>query len=124
MSTQPNQPHRMSGADWLKYFRYMPERDSPSDVRNALLVVMALIAAATFQAALNPPGGVWQQTMNDNGIWIGLVSFVATYASSTISLNIRSAACLNGQLVAVAIFFPVVTMFVAEGARRRFSTGQ
>ncbi|KAG6624595.1 hypothetical protein I3843_16G041600 [Carya illinoinensis] len=48
---RPIQPHQMSG-----------------DVRNALLVVMALIAAATFQAGLNPPGGVWQDTKNDH--WV------------------------------------------------------
>ncbi|GMY08521.1 Ankyrin repeat family protein [Fagus crenata] len=41
-------------------FTYKPGIDSKSDVRNALLVVATLIAAVTFQAGLNPPGGVWQ----------------------------------------------------------------
>uniref|UniRef100_A0A2N9ILU0 PGG domain-containing protein n=1 Tax=Fagus sylvatica TaxID=28930 RepID=A0A2N9ILU0_FAGSY len=48
----------------FKYFQYKEDRDSPSDVRNLLLVVATLIAAVTFQAGVNPPGGVWQ---DDNG---------------------------------------------------------
>ncbi|KAF4364959.1 hypothetical protein F8388_001587 [Cannabis sativa] len=41
--------------DWIKYFRYKKTRDSPSDTRNALLVVATLIATVTFQAGVNPP---------------------------------------------------------------------
>ncbi|XP_040997853.1 uncharacterized protein LOC121243852 [Juglans microcarpa x Juglans regia] len=86
MSTQPNQPavsslemdaqpierliqpdQKSADIDLDSYFKYKPERDSANDVRNALLVVLALIAAATFQAGLNPPGGVWQDTKNDHG---------------------------------------------------------
>ncbi|KAJ6777120.1 hypothetical protein OIU74_001160 [Salix koriyanagi] len=33
--------------------------------RNTLLVVTTLIVAVTFQAALNPPGGVWQDDKYD-----------------------------------------------------------
>lgn len=43
-----------------EYFRFKLGRDSPSDARNTLLVVTTLIVAVTFQAAMNPPGGVWQ----------------------------------------------------------------
>ncbi|KAL3742673.1 hypothetical protein ACJRO7_018054 [Eucalyptus globulus] len=45
---------------WLENFKYNKERDSPGDVRNALLIVAALITIATYQAVLQPPGGVWQ----------------------------------------------------------------
>lgn len=38
----------------------------PNQYRNTMLVVAVLIAAATYQAILSPPGGLWQDTvMND-----------------------------------------------------------
>ena len=46
----------------------MAEPDEPNEpkiphaIQNLLLVVVALVAATTFQAAVNPPGGVWQDT--------------------------------------------------------------
>ena len=45
----------------IREFTYKPGIDSKSDVRNSLLVVATLIAAVTFQAGVNPPGGVWQE---------------------------------------------------------------
>ncbi|KAI6702844.1 hypothetical protein NL676_011980 [Syzygium grande] len=45
---------------WFKDFEYRKGRDSPGDVRNVLLVVAALITTATYQAVLQPPGGMWQ----------------------------------------------------------------
>ncbi|XP_007052364.2 PREDICTED: uncharacterized protein LOC18614511 [Theobroma cacao] len=54
--------------DWCRYFQYKEganeeDRDkNRADARNALLVVATLIAAVTFQAGVNPPGGVWQET--------------------------------------------------------------
>ncbi|XP_018727620.1 ankyrin repeat-containing protein BDA1 [Eucalyptus grandis] len=46
--------------EWFEEFQYKKGRDSPGDVRNALLVIAALIATATYQAVLQPPGGLWQ----------------------------------------------------------------
>ncbi|CAI9765133.1 unnamed protein product [Fraxinus pennsylvanica] len=43
-----------------EYFKYDKTKDSPSKVRNTLLVVAVLIATATYQAVLSPPGSVWQ----------------------------------------------------------------
>ena len=43
-------------------------RDSPSDARTSLLVIAVLVATATFQVALNPPGGLWQDIdLSKNG---------------------------------------------------------
>lgn len=44
----------------LEYFKYNRIRDSPSEIRNCLLVIAILITTATYQAVLSPPGGVWQ----------------------------------------------------------------
>ncbi|XP_031281817.1 ankyrin repeat-containing protein BDA1-like [Pistacia vera] len=56
-NTMINNPKHSTGVskDWIKYFQFQMERDSPSDTRNALLVVAALIATVTFQAGMNPP---------------------------------------------------------------------
>ncbi|KAL7083406.1 hypothetical protein ACP275_14G159700 [Erythranthe tilingii] len=43
-----------------EYFKYDKIKESPSDARNTLLVIAVLIATATYQAVLSPPGGVWQ----------------------------------------------------------------
>ncbi|KAJ0113674.1 hypothetical protein Patl1_00073 [Pistacia atlantica] len=56
-NTLINNPKPSTGVskDWIKYFQFQMDRDSPSDTRNALLVVAALIATVTFQAGMNPP---------------------------------------------------------------------
>ncbi|KAA8515823.1 hypothetical protein F0562_018566 [Nyssa sinensis] len=50
----------------LEYFKYDQINDSPSKVRNTLLVIAVLIATATYQAVLSPPGGVWQDDSGSN----------------------------------------------------------
>ncbi|XP_047309532.1 ankyrin repeat-containing protein BDA1-like [Impatiens glandulifera] len=52
---------------WYTYFKYKEGRDSPGDVRNCLLVIVALITTATYQAILSPPGGAWQDSSFGNG---------------------------------------------------------
>ncbi|KAK7374428.1 hypothetical protein VNO80_07858 [Phaseolus coccineus] len=54
-----------TGKNWLRYFQYEERRDTPSDTRNILLIIFTLVAAVTFQAAVNPPGGVWQETEDE-----------------------------------------------------------
>ncbi|KAL0397413.1 UNVERIFIED_CONTAM: hypothetical protein Scaly_0189700 [Sesamum calycinum] len=44
--------------NWFEYFKFQMQRDSPSDTRNALLVVAALIATVCFEAGINPPSGI------------------------------------------------------------------
>ena len=51
---------RKKSKSWFIDFKYNPRKDQAGDVRNILLIVATLIAAVTFQAGVNPPGGVWQ----------------------------------------------------------------
>ncbi|XP_071689952.1 ankyrin repeat-containing protein BDA1-like [Rutidosis leptorrhynchoides] len=51
---------------WLHYFKYNNLQDSPSKVRNTLLVIVILITSATYQPALSPPGGTWQDDYTAN----------------------------------------------------------
>ncbi|CAN4125977.1 unnamed protein product [Withania somnifera] len=44
------------------YLKYNKIKDPPGKVRDTLLVVAILIATATYQAVLSPPGGVWQNS--------------------------------------------------------------
>nr|DAD29549.1 TPA_asm: hypothetical protein HUJ06_031017 [Nelumbo nucifera] len=46
------------------FFKYRKGIDPPGEVRNAILVVVTLIATATFQVGINFPGGVWQDDFN------------------------------------------------------------
>ncbi|XP_031259422.1 LOW QUALITY PROTEIN: ankyrin repeat-containing protein BDA1-like [Pistacia vera] len=56
-------PLQQRPTDLEDYFKFKKDRDSPGEARNALLIIAVLVATATFQAGMNPPGGVWQ----DNG---------------------------------------------------------
>ncbi|XP_059654276.1 uncharacterized protein LOC132300994 [Cornus florida] len=49
--------------NWFR-FRYEEHKDTPSDIRNVLLIVAAMVTAVTFQAGVNPRGGVWQDDSN------------------------------------------------------------
>ncbi|KAJ8772467.1 hypothetical protein K2173_027644 [Erythroxylum novogranatense] len=52
----------------VEYFKFKKGRDSPSETRTALLVIAVLVATATFQVGVNPPGGLWQDTLTPDQI--------------------------------------------------------
>ncbi|KAH6787264.1 hypothetical protein C2S52_006816 [Perilla frutescens var. hirtella] len=57
-SIQKSSKHDQESKNWFNYFKFQMQRDSPSDTRNALLVVAALIATVCFTAGLQPPKGI------------------------------------------------------------------
>ncbi|XP_042499726.1 ankyrin repeat-containing protein BDA1-like [Macadamia integrifolia] len=61
-----------SGIKWLlkipNFLSFKVDKDTPSDIRNALLVIFILIVTVTYTTGINPPGGIWQdENPNDNG---------------------------------------------------------
>lgn len=95
MTAQPSTEPHISKRDIIEF---KPERDSANDIRNALLVVAALIASATFAAGVNPPGGVWQDNENNH---VAGKSVLASHSkdSFTMFLFSNSAAFSSSTLV-------------------------
>ncbi|XP_074272930.1 uncharacterized protein LOC141596626 [Silene latifolia] len=59
-STRNTPVNDSSSSNLLQYFKFHAGRDSPSDVRSTLLVIAVLVATATYQVGITPPGGTWQ----------------------------------------------------------------
>jgi len=125
---EPNQPRplEISRRDTLSFLQHRPE---PSDMRNLLLVVAALVAATTFQAAVNPPGGVWQDNLVINGTTIHYAGksvlasnpgeyktfiFCNSVAFSSSALVIGS--LINGFPYFVETYLALLSMTVTYGA--------
>uniref|UniRef100_A0A2C9VTJ5 PGG domain-containing protein n=3 Tax=Manihot esculenta TaxID=3983 RepID=A0A2C9VTJ5_MANES len=94
---------KSSGKSWFSYFKYDEERDSPSDARNILLIIAALIAAATFQAGVNPPGGVWQD--NGDGHIAGRAIFASQKHAFYVFLISNTLAFSTSILVLVSLTY-------------------
>lgn len=63
--TRVEKPHQSLSKQLQNYFKYNKLKDAPGKVRDTLLILSVLIATATYQAILSPPGGVWQDNNND-----------------------------------------------------------
>ncbi|KNA06239.1 hypothetical protein SOVF_182470 [Spinacia oleracea] len=94
-SSTTNDPSANSHSkDLVKYFSFHNGRDSPSDARSALLVIAVLVATATYQVGISPPGDVWQD--NGEGHLAGtsimgtrdLISFIVLVSCNSIGFNV------------------------------------
>ncbi|KAK7313082.1 hypothetical protein VNO77_37469 [Canavalia gladiata] len=75
-------------------------RDITEEQRNAFLIVAALVATATFQSALSPPGGVYQANAGDNST--NSTSSLNSTASATQS-NAGTSVMSEGDFLTLSI---------------------
>lgn len=103
----PTLPHEVATEginDLESYFGFRGDRDNPGEVRNALLVVAVLMATATYQAGLEPPGEA-----NSSAF---VLFMVANTAGFFVSLNMIDVRTYNLPLkfeLFVTVFAMVVT---------------
>ncbi|XP_021714649.1 ankyrin repeat-containing protein BDA1-like [Chenopodium quinoa] len=93
--------------DLVDYFRFHSGRDSPSDVRSALLVIAVLVATATYQVGISPP-------VSCNSIGFNVSAYMIAKLTSKFPLQTELQICL----LALYITFNVaVTATSPKGAR-------
>ncbi|KAI4356600.1 hypothetical protein L6164_000611 [Bauhinia variegata] len=90
-----------TGKNWFRYFQFEEARDTAADTRSILLIIFTLIAAITFQAGVNPPGGVWQD--NDNGRIAGRAIYASQKQAYYVFLIFNTLAFSNSIMVILSL---------------------
>ena len=99
-----NPPGETAGSwRWFKCFQYDKTQDKPGETRNVLLIVTALITAVTFQAGVNPPGGVWQDS--DGGHTAGRAIYAAHQTPFYVFLISNTLALSSAILVIICLTY-------------------
>ncbi|XVF22854.1 hypothetical protein REPUB_Repub12eG0207000 [Reevesia pubescens] len=90
-----------TGKGWFTHFRY--QGDDTSHVRDVMLIIATLIAAVTFQAGVNPPGGVWQD--NDDGHVAGRAIYASESAAYYVFLFFNTMALSASILIIMSLTY-------------------
>ena len=104
--------------------KYEQHRETVSETRNVLLIVVALIIAVTFQAGVNPPGGVWQDESyghkagtaiyadREHAFYLFLISNTLALSTSVLVLI-----CLTNRFpYYLELWIAITAMFVSYGS--------
>ncbi|KAL0710401.1 hypothetical protein Bca4012_017379 [Brassica carinata] len=102
-----------SHKDLVKYFTFKKHRDSPSEARSALLVVASLVATATFQASLTPPGGTWQDSYTTPDLSRNATSVVNTPSQQPHIAGQSIMGTFNGIAFTLFVFFNTIGFSVS-----------
>ncbi|XP_062099787.1 uncharacterized protein LOC133805630 [Humulus lupulus] len=111
--------------EYMKKFQYDETKDKKSDVRNVLLVVCALIVAVTFQAGVNPPGGVWQDTQGNVSYQTGKAILATDPVTYRFFLAFNSTALISCLFVILCLTkeFPFYAEILVASASLGFGYG-
>ncbi|XP_043717854.1 uncharacterized protein LOC122665781 [Telopea speciosissima] len=135
-----------SGIKWLlkvqNFLSFKVNKDTSTEVRNALLVILILIVTVTYTTGINPPGGLWQddgisnisQKQHNAGtsIWFDknpdsfqllmLCNYAGFLVSVVLVFNLTEGYTLRGPIL-LALFFMLITyalwirlLFLSNGA--------
>ncbi|XP_073152219.1 uncharacterized protein [Henckelia pumila] len=102
-----DRPQSTSGK-LLEYFKFKNFNESPSKVRATLLLLAVLIATTTYQAALSPPGGVWQDDS-----WPQLADPIHTHLPHDHSAGKAVMGTNNPGLFAIFMLFNSIGFFMS-----------
>ncbi|XP_058742257.1 uncharacterized protein LOC131614715, partial [Vicia villosa] len=77
-SQQPNSKTKKWENLWSEYLQH--QGNWIEETRGTLMIVATVIATMTFQSALNPPGGVWQENTLQNKVIMWILTIAMTIA--------------------------------------------
>ncbi|KAK9670194.1 hypothetical protein RND81_13G184800 [Saponaria officinalis] len=138
-NTPANSTTSTSRSNLIQFFKFHAGRDSPSDVRSTLLVIAILVATATYQVGISPPGGTWQDDdrghvagtsimgSHDLGSYVLLVGFnslgfnVSLYMIAILTSKFPLTIDLQVLLFSLYFTFNLTTIATSPGRSKVFA---